>query len=242
MAETGHAKNIEHFAQLIVSCTNFGGAYDPSNAALAITELENKLQDAEGAMNGVTTDLIPWKVAVNNRQDGFEGIRKRTTRAINAFEAAGVPSSAVADARTFKRKIDGARAAAIEEVPAEPGGEVEEPQTNSVSQQSYTQLVEHLDNFIGVLKAYPAYAPNETDLTIASFETYSTSLKTLNTNVMNTIVPLDNARIARDEVLYAEGTGLVDTALLVKKYVKSVFGADSPQFQQVNSLAFRKVK
>ena len=236
MAETGHAKNVANFQQLIVSCTGFGAAYNPTNAAISIVELENKAQDADAAMDGVTTDLIPWKVAVNARQDGFDGIRRLTTRAINAFAAAGVPDSAVDDARTFKRKIDGARAVAVEEVS---DGE-EEPNTNSVSQQSYAQLVEHLDNFIAVLDAYPAYNPNENELKPGQLQTYCNGLKTLNTNVTATIIPLDNARISRDEVLYADDTGLVDLAGLVKKYVKSVFGADSPQYQQISGLAFTR--
>ncbi len=238
MAETGHAKNIANFQQLIVSCTNFGLAYNPTNVAITIMELENKLQDSDAAMDGVTNDLIPWKVAVNFRQDGFDGIRRLTTRAINAFAASGVPDSAVDDARTFKRKIDGARAEAIEEVPE---GDAE-PNTNSVPQRSYVQLVEHLDNFIAVLDAYPAYNPNENELKIGPLQAYSEGLKTLNTNVMNTIIPLDNARIARDEVMYADDTGLVDLAGLVKKYVKSVFGAESPQYDQVSGLEFRKVR
>jgi hypothetical protein len=40
--------------------------------------------------------------------------------------------------------------------------------------------------------------------------------------------------------LYADGTGLVDLALLVKKYIKSLFGADSPQYEQISGLKFRR--
>lgn len=54
--------------------------------------------------------------------------------------------------------------------------------------------------------------------------------------------PLSNARITRNAELYADDTGLVDRAGLVKKYVKSLYGADSPQFKQISGLEFRTVK
>lgn len=137
----------------------------------------------------------------------------------------------------FKRKIDGARATALpKDTPNTPE---DESKHNSASQQSYTQLTEHVDNLIELL-ANSGYAPNETDLQVATLTTYSTSLKGANNAVINATTPLSNSRITRDEVLYAEDTGLVDLALLVKKYVKSLFGGDSPQFQQINGLEFSR--
>lgn len=46
--------------------------------------------------------------------------------------------------------------------------------------------------------------------------------------------------ISRDDAMYADETGLVDLAGLVKKYVKSLYGADSPQFQQISGLEFTR--
>ena len=40
--------------------------------------------------------------------------------------------------------------------------------------------------------------------------------------------------------LKKNGQGMVDTALDVKTYVKSVFGASSPQYKQVSALKFTK--
>jgi hypothetical protein len=82
------------------------------------------------------------------------------------------------------------------------------------------------------------YEPNETELQVATLTDYSTRLKGANTAVINAATPLSNARIARDEALYADETGLVALAALVKKYVKSVFGGDSPQYRQISGLQF----
>mgnify|MGYP003694223903 CR=1 FL=1 len=51
---------------------------------------------------------------------------------------------------------------------------------------------------------------------IGALQTYSITLKSANNAVINSTTPLSNKRIARDEVLYADGTGLVDLAGLVK--------------------------
>jgi hypothetical protein len=42
-----------------------------------------------------------------------------------------------------------------------------------------------------------------------------------------------------NEILYAPVTGITDTALAVKSYIKGVFGATSPQYKEVNHIHFR---
>ncbi len=88
----------------------------------------------------------------------------------------------------------------------------------------------------------PTYAPNETELQISTLQANLGNLKATNTAVVNAYTNFSNARITRNSILYAPTSGLVDIASDVKKYVKSVFGATSPQFKQVSKLEFRKVK
>lgn len=109
MAETGHARNVERFAQMISFVQGYGVDYAPSNAAIAVAGLQAKLAAANAGIDGVTAALAPWRVLVNDRQNAFEGIRKLTTRVVNSFDASGAPKNAVEDAKLFKRKIDGAR-------------------------------------------------------------------------------------------------------------------------------------
>lgn len=51
---------------------------------------------------------------------------------------------------------------------------------------------------------------------------------------------VSNSRIERDKTIYGADTGLFDIATEVKKYIKSVFGATSPQFAQVKGIEFTK--
>lgn len=113
MAETGHAKNIENFATLIAFCQGYGGDYKPSNSAITVANLQAKLASAQAGIDGVTASLAPWKTKVNERESAYDGIRKLVTRVVNSFAASGAEDNAVEDAKSIKRKIDGARAKAL---------------------------------------------------------------------------------------------------------------------------------
>jgi len=64
---------------------------------------------------------------------------------------------------------------------------------------------------------------------------------TKNNAVATAYTGVSNSRIARDKTLYKLDTGLTDTAAEVKKYVKAIFGASSPEFAQVKGIQFKKV-
>ena len=103
-------------------------------------------------------------------------------------------------------------------------------------------LTENFASFVDLVSSVPSYTPNETELTTASLTAYLGELQTANTNVINAEVVYSNARISRNTILYAENTGLVDIALEVKKYVKAVFGATSPQYKQISGIKFTNRK
>ena len=88
---------------------------------------------------------------------------------------------------------------------------------------SFDNRIGNMYKLIQLLASQTGYTPNETDLKVT------------------TLTPLSNARIARNTLLYATWTGLVDLAGEVKSYVKSVFGGTSPQYKQVSGLKFTKV-
>jgi hypothetical protein len=59
--------------------------------------------------------------------------------------------------------------------------------------------------------------------------------------VGNTEAALNVARMARNTLLYTKNTGLVDVALGVKLYVKSAFGATSPEYKSISDIQFTKL-
>lgn len=241
MAETGHAKNVANFGVLVSYVEGYGASYAPSNAAILLTALQDKMSDAEDSLDGVFATLAPWKNAVNARETAYSGLRKLVTRVVNSFAASGADQNAIDDAKAIKRKIDGARAKALPK--DDPETPEDESKGHSVSQRSYSQTAEFFDELIAFLGTNSEfYNPNETALQLTTLTTRSNELKAANEDVNDAAVPLSNARIARDVQLYTEKAGLVDLAGLVKKYVKSIYGADSLQFKQISKLVFRKLK
>lgn len=236
--ETGHARNVQRFQELCSFVTSWGASYNPSNAELELTKLTNKHTAANDALDDVTQKLTNFKDKVNQRENTFSGIRKLTTRVVNFYESTGTAANKVEDAKSIKRKIDGKRAdTSVEEPPGE--GE-EAPTTISASQQSYTQITQFFGQLIALLQADGLYDPNENDLKITTLQGKHDDMEAANTAVIGAKTDISNSRFERDDVMYAEGTGLVDLALLVKKYVKAAFGSDSSEYAQIKGLEFRR--
>jgi len=233
--ETGHAKNVANFEDIISFCTGYGATYNPSQNRIKLAPLNSLHTNAQSALNNVNIALAPWIISVNERQLAYEPLSKLTTRLINALDASGETAKIVADARTIGRKITGVRKSKKIDSP-----NPEDKKSISASQQSYDNRLENFSKLKVLLEQVSIYDPNETELKIATLEILITDLKTKNTAVVSTTTPLSNARIDRDKILYNKNTGLIDVALEVKKYVKSVFGASSPEYKQISSIRFTR--
>jgi hypothetical protein len=109
----------------------------------------------------------------------------------------------------------------------------------SASQMSFDNRIENFDRLIMLLSSIPLYNPNEEELKVETLKALHNQLKEKNSEVILPIVQLSNSRITRNTILYKENTGLVDIALDSKTYIKSVFGATSPQYKQVSRLYFK---
>jgi len=243
-SETGHAINVANFNDLISFVQGYGASYNPSNAAIGIPALETLLASGNTALAAVNAAIPAYNTTVAAREVAFAPLSKLITRVMNFLKASGVSSQVYDNARTIARKIQGVRASAkpAATAPAEENGEATEVKTVSSSQMSFNSRVENLGKLVQLLSAIPEYNPNEPELTTAALTTLHSELNTRNTAVITAEVPLSNARIARNEVLYTDTTGLVDIALTVKNYIKAVFGATSPQYKQISKLKFTRAK
>lgn len=252
--ESGHAKNVALFEKLITYCTAYGTAYNPAKSSIKLGGLQTTLNNGRSGISQVNTAETNYNNAVNARMIAFANIKKLSTRLVSALVASGASDEKVDDARAINRKIQGGRAKPIFIV-AEPdqtgvltermpdGRPISEmPRTISVSQQSFDYLIEHFAKMASLLSSEPSYLPNEAELKVSALNTYLGSLRTSNTNVMNTHTGLSNARISRNIMLYHIATGLCRNAKETKLYVKSVYGARSAQFKQVSTLEFRSLE
>ena len=249
-SETGHAKNVANFETLVSFCTGYGATYNPSRDALKVANLQTLLTAAKAAIADCKANETTFNNATHARMDAYSNLKSLGTRIVNALSVSGVADTVIEGAKTINRKLQGQRANGSSSAPSslEKAGDeastptTPPPATASSSQQSYDNLVEHFNGLIELVNSHTEYNPNETELKVATLQTYLTELKAANTNVVNTNTTWSNSRISRDNLLYADTTGLVDIALDVKAYVKSVYNSTSPQYAQISSIEFKRAK
>ena len=236
-SEVGHAKNVANFQDLIEFVTGYGATYNPSKNSLKLPQLVALKATAETKLTDVISKNTAYNNKVNERMVAFSNLKSLSTRLVNALQTTDATTQTINDAKTFNRKMQGKKASASQ-TPTDPNAPA--PKTISTSQQSYDQLIQHFSGLKSVLEAEPTYTPHETELQVATLNAKIADLNTKNTAVATAYTNISNSRIARNETLYTSEDGIYETAGEVKKYVKSVFGASSPQYNQVSGIKFNK--
>jgi hypothetical protein len=236
--ETGHAKNVANLQSLIAFVTAYGASYNPSKNALKLPQLTALATASQASLGDVVTKNTAFNNKTNERGEAFSNLKPLATRVVNALQITDATAKKVEDARGFNQKLQGSSRSRKIETLTDPNAEA--PKTISTSQQSYDQQIQHLAGLISILQSETSYAPNETDLKVAALTAKQTDLTAKNNAVATAYTAVSNSRIARNTLFYKEETGLLDIVADVKKYIKSIYGATSPQFAQVKGLKFIK--
>ena len=236
-SEVGHAKNVANLQKLTEQVTVYT-LYNPPVDNLKVTNLQTLYTTASAKLNEVEDKRNANKNAITVRQSAFENLKSTATKIINHLEILGLPSGTIDQAKSLNRVIQGGQKKAVTAL--EEGKE--ETKTVSTSRQSYTQMAENFGILLQLLGTIPTYNPNEDDLKLANLETYKNSLVSSTQSVDQTEAELNNKLIERDQLLYADGTGLYSIAQNVKKYVKSLYGATSSEYTTVSGIEFTSRK
>jgi len=239
-SESGHAKNAANFESLVSFVKGRGAAYNPTKNSIRIEALELILANAKKSLIDIDALFPAYTNAVSARESAFAPLSKIITRVNNAVKATDTTEQVDESVKTLVRKLQGTRASAIisDEEKKQLEAEGKEVNQISASQMGYDNRLENFYKLIMLLSLIPQYNPNEEELKISTLTAIYEDLKAKNSAVIETTTPLSNARIARNEIMYAPLSGLVDTAFDTKVYIKSAFGASSPQFKQVSKLVF----
>ena len=238
-SETGHAKNVANLQDLISFITGYGANYNPTKTVLKLPNLITLQNTGKTDIGSVVTDNTAYNNKVNERFTEFSNVKSLSTRLTNAIEATDATPEKIKDAKGFNRKMQGKRASTVV-TPIDPNTPA--PTTISSSQQSFDQQIQHLTGLNSVLLTEPSYAPNENDLKTATVTAKINTLTVKNNEVANAYTTISNSRIKRDKTIYGKDTGIVDVALEVKKYVKSVFGTTSAEYAQISGIEFKRTK
>jgi hypothetical protein len=241
-SETGHAKNVANFNDLVAVCIGLGVKYNPGKASIKLKGLNEKLLSSKECLkllNKVTPVLTN---AVNEREKIYEPLTKLAARINGAVASSDVPDNLPADVMTLTRKLTGRRSTPKkDDPPKDPQNPGEEgPKNISVSQLSFDSRLENLEKVIELLAVQTGYAPNEADLSIDGLKDRHAQMDNANNAVLDAEKPVVNARAARNTELYHPKTGIIKVANDVKSYVKSVFTMKSPEYKQLSKLQFIK--
>ena len=236
-SEVGHAKNVANLQKLTEQVTVYT-LYNPPVDNLKVANLTALYTTASTKLSEVEDKRNANKNAITLRQSTFENLKSTCTKIVNHLDILGLPQGTIDQAKSLNRTIQGGQKKTS--TTSEAGKE--EPKTASTSRQSYTQMAENFGILLQILSTITEYNPNEDDLKLANLNTYKKSLMSSTQSVDQTEAELNNKLIERDQLLYADGTGLYSIAQNVKKYVKSLYGATSPEYANVSGIEFTSRK
>jgi hypothetical protein len=228
--ETGMATYVGHLRQLIAVVEVFGERYAPANTRLTVSALTQLADAAKEGIAQVSRMIPPCVEAEWNRHEAFARLSPLATRIGATAKAGDIKPAALAQIEELVHKIHGRSRHRVK--PDEGGNHF------SATHRSFTEQIERLTQLIELVEAQPGYQPSVADLTPPALRLYAGELSRLNRMAFTAESALTAARRERDEILYAPVTGMTDTALAVKAYVKGVFGAQSHEFREVNHISF----
>jgi len=239
---TGHLINVVNFEKLLSACKSYGTEYQPASGRLAISSLEDLLSNAKDVLDTLKTQKTAYDIAVNEREIVYTDLPKLTTRIYNSLAASDVSVQTLQDANALKRKLQGRRAKAVvvEDPKAEKQDDEKLARRNTLRLQSYNRLLDNFKSLLKLLESEPNYKPKEADLKLSALQALADTMTTVNITIINVNVAYQKARIARDQVCYSKKDNLCDIGQAVKKYVRSLFGSNSPMFKQVSGIGFHK--
>lgn len=237
VTEHGYANRVANFKRLIDVCISLGARYNPPKASLQVVELQRLHSTATVLLQTVDSAHVAYQRVAHARVLAFKRLSPLASRVILSLASSDALRQTVSDARSFKAKIDGKRITRLPVADANVVAEGTKPvKRRSVSQRSYSMLIEYFSNLYSLVSKDSFYAPNEPELQVQSLAAFVSHLRETNDAVSRAALELSAARLARERLLYNEGTGLHDVALAVKAYVASVFGKGSEEARAVSSI------
>jgi len=242
--ETGHAKNVANLQKLIEQISTYSD-YNPSIDNLKIPAVTTLYDNALASLNNVIEKRNANKTAIHKRQELYEDLKPKVTRIINHLDILNLTDGTFNQAKSLNRLIQGSKKVTKTiEINEDDFNEeeTENKETKSTSRQSYTETAENLNKLLQLVETIDTYNPNIEDLKLANLKTYQTNLVKATQEVNKTEAELKTELINRNNVLYNEDNGLYEIAQNSKKYVKSVYGASSPEYKNVSSIRFTDLR
>jgi hypothetical protein len=218
--------------QLKGAVESFTPAYDPDDAAFAVTALDTAIETVEDANTAVDDAKQPWETAVAERQNAVGSIMPLVTQSLAYVSANTAWKSKFALVKRAADKVRGhSKRKRQTPPPTEGPGDAAEKKREQ-GQRGYMEIAEFFRQYISRLTKLAGYAPASANISLASLNALKTQLDGLNSSIPDLSETLADA-IRDRQTAYNDETGLHFVFKGVKAAVKGQYGQKSPQFGQV---------
>ena len=234
--ETGHNKNVANFSTAYQIFEEMGSLYNPSNSNLQLANLAPIKVSLAGVISVLNDKKPIYKNAVADREIEIAPLGKITTRALNFAKSLNISTTDKDNLASQAKKIRG------DQKPKVVNPDTAEGDAISTSQMSYDSRIANLETYTSQLASHPEYVPNETEIQIASLQTYHQRLTTLSGLVNSAGNALITARKNRNDILYFNDTNIIQLIKEIKAYLKSLGQAGEPYYKALVKLQFKDIK
>ena len=234
VSEKGNAKIIANAGLLLPYIVELGPVYAPSNPKLRLDNLELTAGKGRDLQTSVNFLLPDYTIAVRERKELFNPLSRYITKLRKSYKSVyGITQMQLENFMTISRRIKGARK-------SKKKGAIETAEEHSVSQMSYDQRTNNMQNMIALLKATENFNPNEVEFKVATIEDMHKQMLLRTDAVAKTFAPLNIARSRRDSILYLDEDNLVDLFNAAKDYLFSILDSDSVEYRAIARIRFKK--
>ena len=242
MSETGHAKNVANFKELITVVKSFGTQYQPMANALKVSALEKQVGEVEAVLNRLKDAETMEKQAIAVLQGEFKTLGTLSSQLMGLLISSGAKASSVEEARAVQKIISGSSSKKKKTTEgAKADGQTKE--TRSTTRQSYDSRLDNFVKLTTILQNVPEYKPNEEGFQIDVLQKKAKEMAQAIENSDAKEIARRQVMHERNELLYTPETGLVATAGKIKEYIKAVFGGvKSTQYKTVGKIKITTLK
>lgn len=249
---SGHAKTVSNFKQVVMTVKNMNGHWNPVNDKLKIENMEARHAACEIFLNRVDAAEALDKIKTEARFAAYKSLNEVVRRVVAAMKSCEMDAKMIESATTIKKLIDGTnvsdaaqkRAKAAEQRKILLGTEgvesTDDIKAYSVSKQDYDSRLKNFKRLMTLLEQAGNYATNQSDLTLTALNDFATALSDANNATNNAYDQLDNIRKERNDLLYGESDSIVNVVTLTKNELDAMETKQGPNHKKVASFKFNK--
>ncbi len=239
--EKGVLNFLAEFSKMNTTLTGFGITFNPPEK-LRLSNLQDSLSRATGLISELNVAYSANKNAISVRSAAYKTLPSLVTRVVNFFAITSADSALKANVKSAAAKLhpsskkSKSTQQATSTMTMDENGTTETPKTHSTAQTGYDNKLGHLRLIIALVSTESTYSPAETEITIASLNSFASELEHCNQLVVETQSRLYSLRKQRNELLYGKKNSLAVLGREVKQYVKAAYSANSKEAKAINSI------